>query len=156
MQDTAAPPITEQDMLRQFLHGRDVVCPGCQYNLRDLTGSRCPECGQDLVLQLHLAEPRQSALLTGLIGLSAGAGLNGLLVIYFLMMVFVIERGASGMGWFLGFNLVGLCVHGAAIAVWLRLWRRIRRLSAATRWSLAAAGCGLSLVNIVLFSLTIR
>src|SRR5688572_24753805 len=32
-------------LLRAFLAGRDVSCPNCEYNLRDLAGDRCPECG---------------------------------------------------------------------------------------------------------------
>ena len=156
MHDAAGLATSEHDLLRQFLHGRDVECPGCQYNLRDLPGQRCPECGQDIVLHLQLAEPRQGALLTGLVGLSAGAGLNGLLLIYFAIMVLLIQRPAGGMDYFFWFNLVGLAVQGAAMWIWLRFWRRIRRLSATTRWSLAAGGCALSLLNIILFSLTIR
>ncbi len=32
-------------MLREFLAGRDVFCPQCEYNLRGLDQPRCPECG---------------------------------------------------------------------------------------------------------------
>ena len=70
----SAPFETPAEGLRAFLAGRDVECPGCGYNLRDLGGSRCPECGDELVLRVGLAEPRQGALIAGLIGLAAGAG----------------------------------------------------------------------------------
>jgi hypothetical protein len=52
---------TEPDgeRLRVYLAGRDVACPGCRYNLRDLTGRRCPECGLTLDLDsLTAAEER--------------------------------------------------------------------------------------------------
>jgi predicted amidophosphoribosyltransferase len=45
--------------LTAFLAGRDQPCPQCQYNLRDLQGTRCPECGEELALRVNIAEPRQ-------------------------------------------------------------------------------------------------
>ena len=145
----------EDELLRRFLHGRDVTCPGCRYNLRDLTGYHCPECGQEIVLQLRLAEPRQAALLTGLVGLSAGAGLNGLLLIYWAIIRFFMSLGSPDdrFLWTIG---IGFLVHSAALAVWLRLWRRIRLLGAGPRWTLAAMCCVMPLVDIVVFSFTIR
>ena len=38
------------DMLRLYLAERDEACPGCGYNLRGLSGERCPECARELVL----------------------------------------------------------------------------------------------------------
>jgi hypothetical protein len=156
MTDTGVTPTRENDLLRQFLDGRDVPCPSCEYNLRDLPGDRCPECGQDLALRLQLAEPKQAALLTGLIALSAGAGLNGLLLIYLVIIQYFLRYPSGGMLAFLVTTLVGFVVFGAAIGLWLRFWRRIRRAAATTRWLLAAGCCAMSLVDIVVFSFTIR
>src|SRR5437016_1347309 len=80
--DADADVASDASLLQTFLADRDVPCPQCGYNLRDLRGSRCPECGEDLVLRVTVAEPRQAALIAGLVGLSAGAGLNGLLLVY--------------------------------------------------------------------------
>jgi hypothetical protein len=145
---------TETDLLRQFLHGRDVPCPSCEYNLRDLPADRCPECGQELALRLQLAEPKQAALLTGLIALSAGAGLNGLLIIYFVLMQ--LRYPTNGTLSFLVTILIGFTIFGAATALWLTFWRRIRRSTATTRWLLASACCALALIDIIVFSFTIR
>ena len=143
------------ELIRLFLHGRDVACPGCTYNLRDLLGDRCPECGQVIVLNLQLAEPRQAALLTGLIGLSAGAGLNGLLLIYYVLMLALMPYGPPDND-FLWTILIGFAVHAGALAMWLRSWRRIRL--APTRWrsGLAAACCVMPLVDIVIFAAMVR
>jgi DNA-directed RNA polymerase subunit RPC12/RpoP len=154
--DDGATTGADLELLHQFLRGRDVACPSCSYNLRDLPGERCPECGQVIVLRLQLAEPKLAAMLTGLVGLSAGAGLNGLLLVYFLITVMVVRRSPSGMAYFFVFNAIGLLVQGGALAAWIVLWRRIRRLPPAARWLLAIGCCVMSLVNIVLFSLTIR
>lgn len=156
---TVGPPSpTDEDLLRHFLGGRDVQCPGCGYNLRDLPGDRCPECGQGLALRLQLAEPRLGAMIAGLVGLSAGAGLNGLLLIYLAMQVLVLRRvdTASGMGTFLVLNLAGLAVQGSSLAAWLWGWRRIRRLPAPVQRSMAVAAWVMTLLNIILFSVAVR
>lgn len=41
-----------RDPLRTFLADRDVPCPGCEYNLRGLAESVCPECGIELDLEV--------------------------------------------------------------------------------------------------------
>jgi hypothetical protein len=148
----AEQPASDAEFLRQFLAGRDVQCPQCDYNLRDLTGTRCPECGEELVLRLQLGEPRQAAALAGLIALNAGAGMNLLLIGYALMVM----RFRGGFDrWFVPFLVVnagGLVVLGACIALWLRYWRQIRRLNAWRRWALVAAAAALSLADLLVFT----
>lgn len=144
-------------MLRQFLTGRDEPCPQCGYNLRDLTGTRCPECGEELALRIQLVEPRQAAALAGLIGLCAGAGMN------FLLLGFVvIDYFTRGGSWgreeikFVLVNSIGFVVLGACIALWLRFWRQVRRLDVVRRWSLAGAAAMLSVADLIVFSKLIR
>ena len=43
---------TTNDLLRQFLRNRDTPCPICGYNLRELTGHVCPECGKGIELRV--------------------------------------------------------------------------------------------------------
>src|SRR5438045_2504229 len=108
-------------LLRQFLSERDVPCPRCGYNLRNLGGNRCPECGDALALRVNLSEPRLGPLIAGLVSLSAGAGLNGLLLLYGLMVVAFQHRG-SGLDSFFICNGVGFAVEGLALAAWLTRW----------------------------------
>ena len=112
---------TDARLLQIFLAGRDTDCPRCRYNLRDLRGSRCPECGDELVLRIGLAEPRPAAAIAGLIALSAGTGLSGLLFGYYLIRLTL--REGLGEPVFLWVNCVGLLVQGAALVVWLMFWR---------------------------------
>jgi DNA-directed RNA polymerase subunit RPC12/RpoP len=144
-----------ESQLIAFLAGRDVMCPQCSYNLRDLRAARCPECGEQLVLRVNLAEPKQRLLIAGLIALSAGAGLNGLLIAYFFVQI--ILRG-WGEWWlqFLVVNSIGLAVEGGVLAVWLWQWRRIRRMSLGARVRLTILCFALTLANLVLFSVKIR
>lgn len=66
----------EIDRLAGYLKGRDAPCPGCGYNLRDLLGQTCPECGEALtVVKIIYNAPRASpaSLVVGYLGLVAGA-----------------------------------------------------------------------------------
>ncbi len=44
--------------LLSFLDDRDVDCPLCGYNLRDLTRPQCPECRQELLLTVGVTRPK--------------------------------------------------------------------------------------------------
>ena len=147
---------TEPGLLQAFLSGRDVACPACGYNLRDLQGSRCPECGDELHLQVGLVEPRQAAAIAGLIGLAAGAGMSGLLLGYVLIQVLLHPMPVSIFDHFVLLNAGGLVVEGIAVILWLRNWRLIRRLSASRRTALVLGCWGLSLLNLLIFSIYIR
>ena len=45
---------SEQEMLRLYLENRDVPCPACGYNIKQLQSSTCPECGRELKLSVGL------------------------------------------------------------------------------------------------------
>ncbi len=142
-------------LLLQFVHGRDVQCPGCGYNVRDLTTDRCPECGQGIEIGLRLSEPKQGALIAGLVGLAAGAGLGGLLLIYLLIVT--LFRNTYGLPVsFLIINGVGFLAHGVALWVWVRNWNRIRLASASNRRLLVTLCWAMPLTFVVIFSLTIQ
>ena len=139
-------PDDDAALLRQFLTARDIPCPQCTYNLRDLTGSRCPECGEELTLRLQLSEPRQAAALAGVITLAAGAGFNVLL----LAFVFIMDPHARDV--ILATLLIGSVAFLGATALWLKMWRQVRRLGVVRRWVLVAT-CGiLVLADLIIFS----
>jgi hypothetical protein len=148
----------DQDFLLRFLDGRDNPCPGCGYNLRDLKSPQCPECGQGLTLSLRLTEPRQGALIAGLVGLAAGAGLGGLLLIDAALMILVMRRGGGGGGLdrFIVINGLGFLVHGLGIFLWVRNWNRLRLLSEAVRRLLVILCWALPLAFVILFAAYIR
>lgn len=130
----------DAELLRAFLAERDVACPGCGYNVRDLTSKRCPECGLELALQLALVEPKQAAFVAGLVGIGAGLGFNGLILGWFLW-----ERYSNSSWGGPPFRdalslVVGLCVCGWLLWSWNRSRRRLRLMGPAQRW-LLAVGC---------------
>ncbi len=91
--------IDSDRLLSQFLAQRDVPCPTCAYNLRDLQSAVCPECGETLRLQVGAVTPR-----IGLLGLLISPLLM-LMGIALLMTVATVLYGPPP-GW--GFYLLEL------------------------------------------------
>ena len=121
--------------LVDYLAGRDVACPACGYNVRDLASGACPECGLELRLEVALAEPCLAAWTTGLIGLAAGLGFA--VPMLGLVLQSVVRFGANPttrqLLAALGSDVV---LGGAWLAAWV--WHRawVRRRPALVRWTL--------------------
>ncbi|MBL8990783.1 MAG: hypothetical protein JNJ48_04290 [Phycisphaerae bacterium] len=142
-------------MLRSFLAERDAPCPSCGYNLRGLTGSRCPECDQALELRVGLVEPRLAAWVAGLVGLATGTGFSGLLVLYWLTVI--AQRGrAVRADQFVLVTGGGLVVEGLAMWAWLRFGAAIRRLPSPARRVLALGCWALTGANFWVFAFAVR
>ena len=107
-------------------------------------------------MRVGLVEPRQAAGIAGLIGLAAGGGMNALLLGYAVIRIVFFRDSFGGMDAFLGLNLGGLLVEGGALVLWLRGWRRVRRLSGAGKVMLVAGCWGLTLLNLLLFSVFVK
>jgi len=133
-------------ILKLFLEDRDQPCPQCGYNLRDLAGNKCPECGEEIVLRLHFAEPKQAAALAGLIALAAGVGFNVLLLLFLIAV-----RDPLRPEIFPPLAL-GAVVFLGATALWLKMWRPIRRLGAVRRWVLVCVCVLFVLSDLIAFA----
>lgn len=127
--NTPALPMEDRDLVPLFLRGRGVRCPACGYPLTDLPRGVCPECGLALVLRLALTKPKQGVYITGLIGLGAGIGFHGMLLLYFAYMVWF--EGSMG-----GPDLrdvipmiIALVIEFPCIVIWARSWAFFQRQS---------------------------
>jgi hypothetical protein len=79
-----AEDVTEQALLRQFLADRDVPCPACGYNIRQLQRNTCPECGRGLKLVLGVVGPSNcwiTALVASLVPAACGLPFQILILI---------------------------------------------------------------------------
>jgi hypothetical protein len=132
--DLMAKPTDEQQFLQDFLSQRDWPCPICNYNLRGLTRSRCPECGEVLALQVNVAEPK----------------LAGLLFIY-LVLVFLFKGGHVGP-WTLWVAAgVGTFICTLSLLGWIRIRCWLNRQSVGRSWLLAAICWGIMALSFIAF-----
>lgn len=79
---SASSSSRDLDGFHSFVAGRDVFCPACGYSLRDLLEPVCPECGERLVLGVHLAEPRVARLIALLVPLVGSLGFGGIVLVW--------------------------------------------------------------------------
>lgn len=144
----------EGALLREFVSGRDVLCPMCGYSLRDLLTGRCPECGEELCLRINLAEPKMRAYIAGLVGLSVGLGFSGLLLVWVGYMV-AARGGGPGLREVAPL-LLQVAVEAPVFVWWMRKGAWIRRRSKESRVWLAAGCWALTLVLSGIFMVTVR
>ncbi|MEM6552930.1 MAG: hypothetical protein AAF750_12500 [Planctomycetota bacterium] len=87
---TPRPPVTlphnatDQEWLQAFLDHHNATCPSCKYDLKGLQSDHCPECGQALVLAVHVEQPSLAAFITTVIFLTPPAAFG--LVTLFLIL----------------------------------------------------------------------
>ena len=75
---------SDMTLLLAMLRGRDVACPVCQYNLRDLQQNRCPECGRLIELWIRTPENIYAAWITAVIASALSAPIGFVFVIALL------------------------------------------------------------------------
>lgn len=138
------------EAVRAYVAERDVPCPGCGYNLRGLTGERCPECNEALEVRIGLAEPRMGAFIACVVGLAVGAGAAGLWELGALVMCLRLGwPGGREVFWIMGYPPLMLMLEGAALW-WLvsaagRRWLRSRPPGGARAAALGAWGLTMGL-----------
>jgi len=142
---------TRVGMLRAFLAEHDEPCPGCGYNLRGLTGEACPECGEELRLRVGMVEPRLGLFVAGLIGLAAGAGFNGLMLMLFATAIFTAGTLSRRDSAVLALLACGFVAGVVVIVAWVRYRSWVRHRSKRGRVGLAWACWGLPLGTFVAF-----
>ena len=140
----------EVQILQAYVRERSVQCPSCDYDLRDLTSSECPECGQELCLRIALATPNWAAFIAGVIGLSMSLGFSALLLL-FAVVIMMIEGSATAMPGTIPSLIIGLIVSCVLLGIWLMRSRSLRRHAAAIRWFLAGCCCTVPILNVFTF-----
>lgn len=135
---TAEP--VDREFLEAWLRGRDVLCPVCAYNLRDLRDMKCPECAAPLRLQIASPNLEIAAWAAAAISLSLAIGFD--LVASVLaaasLVVFVLPPGVfwntlALMGYLLG--AAAICGLGLGVLFFRR--RAWARLALRVQWVVA-------------------
>jgi len=144
----AAPPTVARDpeevnLLLTFVRNRDIHCPRCDYNLRNLTQPVCPECREELRLNIGVRRIRFGPLI---ICMAPGifSGVAAFLISTALLIALLIGgRPAPGQGppWPI-FMMIGFGWLSVAFAtalyfrrdVFLRIRIRHQLIMAGTVW----------------------
>ncbi|MFI4882220.1 MAG: hypothetical protein ACIAQU_06505 [Phycisphaerales bacterium JB064] len=123
--------------LREFVSGRDVPCPSCSYNLRDLTSAVCPECGEALALRLQAEHPRVSVLVLGLLPLAMAFGFFTIITL-FVIGISIWHDDWPPLGYWVAAPLIG-SIFGVMTFAWVKNWTRVRRWSQRGRIAVVSA-----------------
>jgi hypothetical protein len=143
------------DHLLQFLHGRDVVCPLCGYNLRDLTEPRCPECRQDLELTVGVTRLRFGWLIVTIVPSMFSAVAAGLLLIPLIGVLFT--AGGEHVPWpVLAAETFGWLSTVAALLLLNKRYLFLRQsLTAQVWWAVGAWAIHVGMFVLVVASLSL-
>jgi hypothetical protein len=113
-------PADARALLLEFLRQRDVACPNCGYNLRNLTRAECPECREALHLRVERPRPGFGLFVIALAP-SIFSGICGVMLLAMLLS-FGSPRWPA---WLLdGFGLLS-GLHGLALFVWRNRFVRL-------------------------------
>lgn len=144
-EETETSP-SDVESLIVWLRERDVECPLCKYNLRNLKEPRCPECGQKLRLGVHLVEPFLKAWILCCVPscLVAGIGL--------LLLTALVAKGDAPMEdfWGVTFCVISLGMVPAALFI-LLLRRRFLKLNHFAQWLMANIAWIILITDLVMF-----
>ncbi len=151
--DRHDPPIqAEKRLIEEYVRGRDMPCPSCGYNLRDLHAAySCPECGADLVLRLHAPRKdrqrkRDTSFDSGLTAFVFAFGLTAFLGVMALMSHFT--NPAEPLALAVVVHISAAVVLVALTLSWLH-WRARLRAMAPQRRTAMAVGCWLLAIVVV-------
>ncbi len=133
-------------LLLEFVRGRDVLCPACGYNLRNLTAARCPECNRELALQVGYLQVPIGMLLTT-IAPSIFSGICAML----LLVPLLLANDTAPVGVFLldGFGFLS-AVAGLIVFIYRQRFvtsrPRTQLIWAVTAWVIHLAAFAILLV----------
>jgi hypothetical protein len=81
-------------LLQTFLAQTDAPCPVCDYNLRNLTTDRCPECSAHLHLRVGSENLTLGPWLGAVLSFALGVGFDAVMALIFTVM-FTVSRFAN-------------------------------------------------------------
>jgi hypothetical protein len=156
MDDQSAPqprnqPANETRLLLDFVRERDIDCPRCGYNLRNLTRPICPECGNELHLKVGSARAQISIFLLtivpGIFSAVAAVLITGG-TLYSRLILGQTSRPPTPLWGALAFGWIS-----TGMAVSLYVYReRYLRLSTAAQWTWAIIAWAVHLLAFAVFA----
>ena len=136
---------SDRDAILAFVRERDVLCPLCGYNLRNLPEPRCPECGRQLELKVGLVKPFFGGWIAAFAATAPGAGVG---------LAFIWLTPKEGIphwsdGWFLLFYLWAILMVPLSVTL-IFARNRFLRLSPPAQIRIAAVLLGIAAIMAVI------
>lgn len=129
----AEPRLSPEEEVIQYLRERDAPCPVCQYNLRNLTAARCPECGREVRLTIGTTEPFMRAWITLAFAAFGTASIGGLIL---MACIFTRDLPPSRLWPMLGYLAIG----GPIAAIFtVRYRKQFVKKPQSWQWAIAIA-----------------
>ncbi len=135
MNDEPRETLDTERMLLDFVRGRDVECPLCGYNLRDLTKTTCPECEHPLELRVGVQKlnllPFVMAIAPGIFSGACATVLSVLIVVNYIANA----GQLVGVEWpIIGLAVFGLISGIVAVVIIIRRNKFLKRPRAHQRF----------------------
>ena len=114
-------PATVEGHLVSWLSERDVKCPVCEYNLRNLAEGRCPECNAALELAVASPNLNMAPWFVAVMSMALGAGFDGVVSILIIATALIFSppspaaRVQVSLLAALFLVLTGVCVAGLVV-----------------------------------------
>ena len=149
-------PADGDKLLLEYVRDRDVPCPLCGYNLRDLSTPTCPECREALSLTIGFRKPRFGWLLVTVTpGAFSGIAAAFLLIPLVGGLLFSPNSpapwpiwGVDAFGWLSGLAALVLVKYRYAF---LRLPQAAQRGCAVMAWAIHIAALAAFIAVVILF-----
>ncbi len=142
--------IAESQAVVAFACDRDLLCPNCRYNVKNIPEPRCPECGMQLGLALVAKGRRWLPPIIVMIAASAGVGLHLPLCVVIAIRYFIDGYRAKSAGEaFVMASIPGFTALALAVLCVVSLGRGkrwIERAAPKSRLTLALAIFGIELL----------
>ena len=143
-------PASSDAQLIEFVRDRDVACPSCDYNLRGLTQSRCPECGEQVGLTVALVDPYATAWIVLAVMICGSAGMG--LIFGCIVLRAGLPRNERGLA---AIIIYYICTIPFVIPL-VRGRRRFQRLSRPVQRSISGGVAAIFLVTLALLCVFLR
>ncbi|MCQ3922461.1 MAG: hypothetical protein DPW13_16095 [Planctomycetes bacterium] len=138
-----SPDVRNRELLTEFVRINDAPCVACGYNLRNLTGDVCPECGNRFALRVGVPNLRFGPLVACLAPLLM---VSGLLV---FLIAMTIDFGVpSNAMWYWAFLVQGLVDAVGAVLLYRRRWAYLS-MPVDVQWRVAGVVIGVNAVAFV-------
>ncbi len=142
-----AAPVDADTILLDFVRERDVPCPACRYNLRNLVRPVCPECKETLALQVGYAR-----LAIGIFVMTMAPSIFSGICAGFVTVIFFV-KGMPPIEFLLlpGFGYLS-CIAGTVLLAqrdrFHRLRRRAKLAFLLATWTIHLIAFGLFLLTV--------